>query len=298
MIHVPQVALATLCIAGFAAAAQAYTAAGDRTFPATILLPQIAPSDEVYLRGTTQLVPGNAASAPDNRQSNFTGVFDKTITERFGVTLEGGYNWISQPHASTLTGWQNLEITPQYLVVVDRPREFLLSMGVDQEIGGSGTRRTGADRHGATTPTLYFGKGLGDLDIGYLRPLAITGNVGYQFANGSPRPDLLVAGLVVEYSLPYLESKVKALALPDAVHNLTPMIEFSLTTPTRGNSGATTTALFAPGVNYSGEGWDIGLEALVPVKRASGSGVGVTAQLHFSLDFLFPSSIGRPLFAE
>jgi hypothetical protein len=49
-------------------------------------------------------------------------------------------------------------------------------------------------------------------------------------------------------------------------------------------------------LNYSGDGWDFGIEALVPASRAAGVGTGVTAQLHIQLDYLFPRSLGKPLF--
>ena len=32
----------------------------------------------------------------------------------------------------------------------------------------------------STTPTMYFGKGFGDLPIGCLRPFALTGTLGYR----------------------------------------------------------------------------------------------------------------------
>jgi len=40
----------------------------------------------------------------------------------------------------------------------------------------------------------------------------------------------------------------------------------------------------------------LGLEAIVPVNRRSGHGVGAVAQLHFFLDDIFPRTFGRPLF--
>ena len=64
------------------------------------------------------------------------------------------------------------------------------------------------------------------------------------------------------------------------------------------STGALFAVTVAPGVNYAGEGWELGLEALLPATRAAGSGVGVIAQFHLSLDYLFPESIGRPLFAR
>ena len=76
----------------------------------------------------------------------------------------------------------------QYLAILDPPHEALLSLGVDREWGGTGTRRIGASPKGATSPTVYFAKGMGDLDLGYLRPFAVTGSIGYQFADAPPAP--------------------------------------------------------------------------------------------------------------
>jgi hypothetical protein len=38
------------------------------------------------------------------------------------------------------------------------------------------------------------------------------------------------------------------------------------------------------------------LEAIIPVNRAGGDGVGVIAALHFHLDEVLPDSLGKPLF--
>jgi hypothetical protein len=286
-------ARAALVLAGLAlstATANAYTAAGDRIFQADILLPQIAPSDELYFRGSTLPLDGG-------RLDNAAGVFNKTITERFGVRVEGGYNWLERDGDSTLKGWQNLELGAQYLAILDPAHEFLLSVGVDREFG-TGATRIGASRFGATTPTIYFGKGLGELGPELLRPLALKGNLGYQLSDAAPRPDQWTGGLAIEYSIPYLESKVRASGLPDFLQRVTPQVEFVVSSPTRSVSGVGTSATVAPGFLYAGDGWEFGIEALVPVTRDAGSGVGVIAQVHFALDFFFPNGIGRPLFSK
>ena len=69
-----------------------------------------------------------------------------------------------------------------------------------------------------------------------------------------------------------------------------------LTTPAGQAHGTANTALVAPGVSYAGEGWQFGIEAMIPMTRATGKGLGVTAQFHVWLDYLFPNSIGRPVF--
>jgi hypothetical protein len=272
----------------------AYTAAGDRLFPATGILPQIAPGDEFYIWGWTVPLAGGAVGAPD-RASNFGAVFDKTITERLGIHFEDSWFRLDRVRAGSLQGFANFQTELKYEVVNDHPHEFLLTLGVNREWGGTGARQIGASRTGATEPRVYFGKGLGDFDIGYLRPLAVTGFVGYQFADSQPRPDLVNTGFVVEYSIPYLQSKVRSFDLPRLIRGLTPMTEVSFMVPAGRSFGARTTTLIAPGVSYAGEGWEFLLEALVPATDATAAGAGVRAQLHLSLDYLFPDTIGRPL---
>ena len=91
--------------------------------------------------------------------------------------------------------------------------------------------------------------------------------------------------------------KVATIRMHGSVRGLTPMTEFVFSTPTGKSFGARTTALFAPGISYAGEGFEIAIEALIPATRATGRGIGVTAQLHLALDFLLPETLGRPLFS-
>jgi hypothetical protein len=249
-----------------------------------ILLPQIAPSDQIYLTPTTQ--PTSQGQSTDLAIN-----FAKTLTERLGVQFGEDYFWPGH-------GWQNLEVITQYLAVLDPAREALVSVGIDQQVGGTGTQRIGAAPQGATAPTIYFGKGMGDFDIGYLRPFAVTGSIGYQFADAAPLSDNLMTGIAVEYSIPYLQSKVRAFDLPDLLRGMTPLVEAFVTTPTGPNRGSSrTNAIFGPGVNYSGQGWEFTIEALVPAGPGTATGLGIVAQLNISLDYFFPDTIGKPLFS-
>ena len=272
----------------------AYTAAGDRVFVATGILPQIAPADQFYTWGWTVPLNGGPVGSP-SRASNIGAVYEKTITERLGVHFEDSWFPIDRVGAGALHGFQNFDSEIKYLAINNQLQEFLLTLGIDREWGGTGARGIGAFRAGATTPRVYFGKGLGDLDATFLRPLAIAGFLGYRFADSPPRPDLVTTGFVVEYSIPYLQSKVQSFDLPAPIRGMTPMTEVSFSIPSGRSFGARTTALIAPGVNFAGEGWEFIVEALVPATRATAGGAGVRAQLHLSLDFLFPDTIGRPL---
>ena len=277
--------------------AAAYTASGDRVFSATLILPQLTPGDEFYLNyNMLPLSSSGAGSA--NRSTNFTATWGKTITESLGFYVEETYTGIGIEGDGTQWGWQNLDGELKYVAVNNLAHEFVMSLGLDRETGGTGATRVGAFPSGATTPRLYMGKGLGDLDIGYLRPLAVTTLTGVQLADSAPRPDVFNQGLVVEYSIPYLQSKVQSFDLPDLVRNMTPITEVLFTAPAGRSYGEHSTALVAPGVSFAGEGWELGVEAQIPASRATGSGIGVTAQLHIALDFLFPSTIGKPLFSS
>jgi hypothetical protein len=274
----------------------AYTAAGDRIFAPTGILPQIAPTNQIYSWAWTLPQSGEAVGTR-SRTTNVGAFFDKTVfTERLSLYTQGSWFGIDRVATDPRYGWANFENGFKYLGIDDPDREFLLTLGVNREWGATGA--TGiASRKGATEPRVYFGKGLGDLDIGYLRPLAVTGFLGYLVADVQPRPDLVRAGVALQYSIPYLQSKVQSFDLPDLVRGLTPMTELLITTPVARSYGARTTALIAPGISYAGEGWEFLFEALVPATRATGEGAGVRAQLNLALDFLFPHTIGRPLFA-
>ncbi|HUK59791.1 MAG TPA: hypothetical protein VLV50_11215 [Stellaceae bacterium] len=280
-----------------AAPALAYTDAGDRLFPATILLPQIGPSDDLYMTPST--MPLYGASGAHDRLTNTSVVYNKTITERFSMGIEDGWNQLQQPGSAggTAYGWQNLETTAKYLAILDPEHEFQLSLGIDREWGGTGAKSI-ANPVGATTPQLLFGKGMNELPWPDLKPFAIVGAFGYQIADAHTRADQILTSIAIEYSIPYLEAKVADVALPDFLRRVTPMIEFQFTTPGSPARGAQSAGLIAPGFNYAGEGWELGLEALIPATKGAGSGPGVIAQLHFSLDYLFPDTIGRPIFAR
>lgn len=300
-------AVLALAIGGLTSTAgHAYTAAGDRNFPATLILPQVAPSDAAWVPFSSQPFSPSETGGT-TRENQLTGNYSKTITEQLGVQLEDGYNWFDRLGKSSVSGFQNLDVTIQYRMILDPPHEFVMSAQVDQEFGGTGDQRVNADKQSATQPGVTFAKGFGELHVPWLRPFAITGFAGYQFAEGAPpgpgggqrRPNLVSAGLSVQYSIPYLLSKVTNVDLPPLLRGMTPMVEVMYTAPAGPSYGKGTTLVVAPGVSYTdNRGWEFGIEALIPATKATGSGVGVIAQLVVQFDYLLPDSfVGRPIFA-
>jgi hypothetical protein len=106
-----------------------------------------------------------------------------------------------------------------------------------------------------------------------------------------------VYGGSLQYSMPYLKSEVKDLGLPDLINHLIPIVEAQFATPVANNLGNSfvTTGTINPGVIWVGSYFQAGLEAVIPVNRDSGSGVGFLGQLHLYLDDIFPKSYGQPL---
>jgi hypothetical protein len=293
--------IATLFILGVTGlipiAANAYTAADDRNFPATLILPQVAPTDALWIPLSTQ--PFEALSTGDTtRETMFSGTYSKLITERLGIQLQDGVTRLNLLNTPSVTGAQNFDALLQYEAILDPPREFLLSVQVDHEFGGTGDQSVGSMKQSATQPGITFAKGLGDLPIGYWRPLAVTGFTGYQIGQGAPRPNMVNAGFSVQYSIPYLVSKVANVDLPTFLRGMTPITEVMFNTPVGPSYGVRTMNLVAPGITYSeGRGWELGIEAMIPTTKATGSGVGVIAQLVLQLDYLLPDSfVGRPIF--
>jgi len=217
----------------------------------------------------------------------------------------------------SLSGWQDLSVTFKYEFPVNAEHEFAASVGVIREFGATGASRIGVDSAGTTTPTVYFGKGFGDLptSLDYIRPFAFTGEIGYQISDeasqsspgldpdsGLPsllishNPNQIVIGASLQYSLPYLQTQVKDIGLGSVFGNIIPLVEFSYSTPTSASFGTESTGIIAPGLIYLSRGFQFGIEALIPSTRFSGHGVGVIAQFHVFLDDLFPKSLGKPFF--
>ena len=315
---------AALCGAAAALAANAansHEIVGNRMFPATLTIDDPGVADELSLPTVAMFKTGDD---PSVKELDISGEYSKRITEDFAVSISPTWTHLYAPGGPMMfgaSGFQNLETTFKYRLYKNPEHEFVMSAGLNIEWGGSGAQDVGADRFTTYTPTFYFGKGFGDLpaSMGWARPFALTGQVGYAIPGQSAtttvsidpdtgdqdvdtefNPRVLVWGASLQYSMPYLKSAVVDLGLPDFFNHLVPLVEASLQTPVSNTftSGTVTTGTISPGVIYIGKTYQVGVEALIPVNRQSGTAVGFIAQLHFYLDDIFPNSIGKPIFGE
>jgi hypothetical protein len=272
----------------------AHEIVGNRFFPATLGIDDPGVNDELSLPTFDSFKTGDV---PPVRQRDVSGEFSKRITEDFAISFGSTYTFLGpiDPTVPGANGFQNLETTFKYRVFKDPVHEFVMSVGLNVEWGGTGSQSVGADPFNTYTPTIYFGKGFGDLPdtVSWLRPVAITGQVGYAIpgrnftttfgidpdtgastADTEFHPRVLNWGGTIQYGMPYLKSSVIDLGLPDFINHLVPLVE----------------------VIWVGNKFQIAAEALIPINRQSGTNVGFIAQLHLYLDDIDPRGIGKPIF--
>ncbi len=297
-------ALGLFFILLFLTNASAHCFVGPRFFPATLLIDDPCVADEMSLPTVAWSRTGDT---PPAMEWDISAEFDKRITEDLGFGISDVWSQIRTPGGPTMVGFADLETTLQYQLLKDSSHETAMLLGLIADWGGTGATNAGIGTpYSLLTPTYYFGQGLGQLpdDIGWARPLAITGQVGYQIPTTSYIisqntfvPQVLVYGASLQYSMPYLKSEVQDLQLPDVINHLIPLVEAQLFTPITNNFGnpSTTTGTINPGAIYVGSTFQIGLEAMIPINRTSGTGVGFIGQLHLYLDDMFPKTLGQPL---
>ncbi len=322
----------TLVSAAFAAAAcvpacvaSAHVVVGSRVFPVTLTIDDPGVSDEASLPSITYSRGGADGGTGPGHEVDLGFEYDKTITPTTALILNGGYDIQQMNGSKTQAGFENLYVTGKWQAYTNAAHEFVASLGVIRELGGTGTTHTGGDRYGSTSPTGYFGKGMGDLPVGFLRPFAVTGELSYTVADrelkssqappvspgaspSSPFNTGIAAqlnnannnawsgGVSLQYSLPYLQSQVRNVGLGGFLGNLIPLVEFTWSSPASSPSTQGTTWTAAPGVIYMADWGEVGVEALIPLNKATGTTVGAVGLVHFFFDDLFPNSLGKPLF--
>lgn len=303
-------ACAVVFIAG-TGPASAHGIAGKRFFPATLATEDPFVADELSLPTFSRRKMPASGNEPATFESEYSVELAKRITPNFGISFEAPYSRLSPEGGDRRSGFGNFGLGFKYQFLKSEEHETILSVGLDWEIGGTGTKRVDAHSFSTLTPTFFFGKGFGDLpdNLKYLRPFALTGLVGISIPtkSGTTRinddgdveierhPNMLKWGFSVQYSLPYLQSFVKDVGLQQPFSRMIPVVEFAFDTPLNRGGGATTGTV-NPGVLWVGRYVQLGLEAVVPINDHTGNKVGVRAQLHFFLDDIFPRTIGRPMF--
>src|SRR6185369_11458207 len=161
------------------ATALAHGVVGKRFFPATIATDDPFVSDELSLPTISSVRSNGSEDEPSTRETSISGEFSKRITPDFGISVGVEHQRLSPSGQPSVNGFGNLELGLKYQFYKNEASETLLSAGLGWEVGGTGNKSVGADSFSTFTPTLFFGKGFGDLpsSMPMLKPLALTGSL-------------------------------------------------------------------------------------------------------------------------
>ncbi len=263
---------------------------GQRFFPESITVEDPFPADEADL-----LVP-SFIKTPDGKETSVGFGIQKRLSPNLGLSLEFEYVKVTplDPADPKLSGLANPEITLKYAMLRNGPHEAIVSalLSVSPPWGD----KDFTERQPSLATGFLFGKGLGDLPDGlrYLKPFALAGTASLETPLGAidVADDLastLSYGLILEYSIPYLQSFVKDVGISKPFSRMFPIVELSLATPVNGPAHGQTTAFLNPGILWAGKYVELGVEAQVPLNERTGKNVGVIGLVHLFLDDLAPS---------
>ncbi len=215
-----------------------------------------------------------------------------------------------------------LETQLKYVPYQNAEHEFIVAVAGSAEWGHTGNASVGAEPFTSLTAKGFVGKGFGDVEAEWLRPIAVTGEVDYTWSTHpidvgfdpdtglttiDHTPTVLTYGATIQYSLLYMNSYVHE--VPEFFRQLVPDFEVVFSTPVS-NIGPSvpvsipgtheTTGTYGPGLYYFGRlgpfSFELGAVMQIPINQASGRHVGALAILDFFFDDMFPSTLGKPLF--
>jgi hypothetical protein len=301
-------------IVGAAGTADAHAIAGNRLFPGTSAFDDPGTLDELAIETVTNRHP-----AADNNPVDDTSLawsFARLLTPDIAIGADNSLIQRGRGGFETVTGQGVSHLSIKGLLYESDPHEILVSAALTWGIGGSGSRAVDAGQGNHLEPGLFFGKGFGDLrgDLSWLRPFAITGAISaespldrnygaYGLAQGQQAlvpiqvkdRETLHWGFSIQYSTLYMNPDF-GLSAPkkEPLNQFIPLIEFAFDSPLGQRSAGTVN----PGLAYVGDVYQVSAEALIPLNREGGSGVGARIQLLLFTDDIVPSLFGKPLLSQ
>src|SRR6516165_2782106 len=198
-----RLALAAAFVIVHTTSALAHGWAGERFFPATILTDDPFVADEISLPQVSLQPPAPDASQLTNIEIDLS----KRITPSTGIVIGDEWQRLRAPGVPSVGGLGALRTMGQYQLFIDGPHQALALLGLNVTWGHTGRAAVGAPDFTTLSPTFDFGKGFGDIprSLTFLRPFAITGNLGFSFPTkaasaGVPNPNNFAYGFAFEYS--------------------------------------------------------------------------------------------------
>ncbi|WP_041855892.1 hypothetical protein [Candidatus Korobacter versatilis] len=214
---------------------------------------------------------------PDGSLRSYTAAFEKTLyPNRWSVVIEQ-----SRVHRrvarSMIGGFGDLEVGTKFAVYRSAEHELVLTPALFLTVP-TGSQSV-AEHRTKLHPALVFAKGFGDLKWAWLRPLGLQGDLGYEAAVRGEHERQATYDMVLEYSVPYLNSSTRnadtrfdvkhdaplGRSLRAVLGNSYPFVEFNGSTPVAGTTGSSSTFL-RPGFAYVGRYFQISAAPDVPLR--------------------------------
>jgi hypothetical protein len=303
---------------------------GDRFFPST-LATTVPTAADFYNPPYFVKLP-DTATTPSTREIDIPTTYSRLITKDWSVFFTETFRIIENSNTGTRSGFDNLVIGTQYQLYTNPEHQFIVTVGGTAAIGGTGAPGI-ASSFSTLTPTVYIGKGFGDLpdSVAWLQPLTISATAAVAVPTESstltslgtiniPRtdtgaftsltplptgpttlaeainPKILQLGFALEYSLVTNEYTGPNRTGTRYAEGWVPLIEFTTATPLNGPLAGRTTGTVNPGVIWVSRYLQAGVEAIIPMDAHSGRDVGVRAQAHLYLPAIFPGL--KPIFGN
>src|SRR5216684_2960800 len=305
---------------------------GDRFFPST-LATTVPTAADFYNPPYFVKLP-DTATTPSTREIDIPTTYSRLVTKDWSVFFTETFRIIENSNTGTRSGFDNLVIGTQYQLYTNPEHQFVVTVGGTAAIGGTGAPGI-ASSFSTLTPTVYIGKGFGDLpdSAAWLRPLTISATAAVAVPTESstltslgtinlPRseagafnsltplptgattlsetinPKVLQLGFALEYSLvsnQYTGANRTGTRYPEG---WVPLVESTTATPLNGPLAGRTTGTVNPGVIWVSRYLQVGVEAIIPMDAHSGRDLGFRAQAHLYLPAIFPDWYGKPIFGN
>ena len=265
---------------------QAHGLIGKCFLPATLAIDDPFVADELSLPTVSHIKTRASNDSPATKETDLSAELSKRLSPNLGVSLGGTYKILDQEHEQTLKGFDNLEVALKYVFFRNPEHQALVAAGLGWDVGGTGSKKVGAESFDSVTPQLFWGKCLGDLPeaLEFLQPLVFTGVFGVRVPTRAVtktvsvdpdtgdidiererNPNVAQWGFSVQYDLYYLQSFVRDIGLPRPFSRMIPLVEFAMQTPIdRVRDAGRTTGTINPGVIWFGRYMQIGVEAPGP----------------------------------
>src|SRR5690349_3787847 len=123
------VLLSALGLLASASAASAHGLIGQRFFPATLAIDDPFVADELSLPTIFHIRNRGSEEAPPTLQTDLSGELSKRLSPNLGVSLGGTYTLLDPIPGKSTSGFDNMEVSLEYVFWQSPAHETLLSFG-------------------------------------------------------------------------------------------------------------------------------------------------------------------------